>query len=314
MPVLEVENVRKSFGNLVAVDGVSFRVKDGEIVGLLGPNGAGKTTIVSIICGVLGADSGQVLLGHRPILKDDDPAKRTLGLVPQELALYEELTARDNMRLFGSLYGMAGPSLEAAIAETLAVVGLVDRASDRVRTFSGGMKRRLNLASALMHDPQIILLDEPTVGVDPQSRGAIFESLAQLKSRGKSLLYTTHYMEEAERLCDRVIILDHGRIIAEDTPRGISNLLPRSNRLTIELDDPRDGAWIDPLRELPGVREARLGDAGQLILGVDDLTSAAPRVLAWLAEHGHAFHHVATERPDLEEAFLSLTGKSLRDS
>jgi ABC-2 type transport system ATP-binding protein len=252
--VLEVENLRKCFGTLVAVDGVSFRIKDGEIVGLLGPNGAGKTTIVSIICGVLGADAGRVLLDHRPIRKDDDPAKRMLGLVPQEIALYEELTARDNMRFFGSLYGMAGSALEAAIAESLAVVGLVERAGDRVKAFSGGMKRRLNLAAALMHDPQIILLDEPTVGVDPQSRGAIFESLAKLKDRGKSLLYTTHYMEEAERLCERVIIIDHGRIIADDTPRGISNLLPRSNRLTIELDDPSEGTWIGPLRGLPGVR------------------------------------------------------------
>jgi ABC-2 type transport system ATP-binding protein len=215
--MLRVQNLRKRFGATTAVDGVSFSVEGGQLVGLLGPNGAGKTTTVSIIAGLLGADDGHVLIDGSPIHGDTDPRKRRVGLVPQDLALYEELSARENLKFFGALYDLAGARLAEAIDRVLSLVGLADRAKARVATFSGGMKRRLNLAAGLLHDPEILLLDEPTVGVDPQSRNAIFENLEELRARGKALLYTTHYMEEVERLADRVVIIDHGRVVADDT-------------------------------------------------------------------------------------------------
>ena len=221
MPILDVVRLRKTFGSLVAVDDVSFGLEGGQLVGLLGPNGAGKTTTVSMIAGLVTPDRGEVLVGGRRLASDTDPAKRRIGLVPQDLALYEELTARDNLRFFGALYNLSRGSLEKAIAQALELVGLADRARDRVKDFSGGMKRRLNLAAGILHDPDILLLDEPTVGVDPQSRNAIFDNLELLKSRGKALLYTTHYMEEAERLADRIVVIDHGRVIADDTLVGL---------------------------------------------------------------------------------------------
>ena len=220
-PMLNVKNLRKTFGSLVAVDDVTFAVNNGELLGLLGPNGAGKTTTVSMIAGLLSADSGEVLVGGSRLVRDTDPVKRRIGLVPQNLALYEELSARDNLRFFGALYSLSGAALDRAILSAAELVELADRLKDKVKTFSGGMKRRLNLAAGLLHDPDILLLDEPTVGVDPQSRNAIFDNLEALKRRGKALLYTTHYMEEAERLADRIVVIDHGKVIANDTLAGL---------------------------------------------------------------------------------------------
>jgi linearmycin/streptolysin S transport system ATP-binding protein len=219
--MLTINNLRKSFGTLVAVDGVSFAIERGQLLGLLGPNGAGKTTTVSMIAGLVTPDTGEVLVGGQRLSGDTDPVKRRIGLVPQDLALYEELSARDNLRFFGALYDLSGAALNSAIARSLELVELGDRAADKVKTFSGGMKRRLNLAAGLLHDPDILLLDEPTVGVDPQSRNAIFDNLEVLKRHGKALLYTTHYMEEAERLADRIVVIDHGRVIADDTLQGL---------------------------------------------------------------------------------------------
>ncbi len=224
--MLEIRSLRKTFGDLVAVDDVSFAVEPGQILGLLGPNGAGKTTTVSMISGLLTPDKGEVRIGGRPLTGDTDEAKRKIGLVPQDLALYDELTARDNLRFFGALYGLTGAALDRAMAGALDLVGLGDRVRDRVKTFSGGMKRRLNLAAGLLHDPDILLLDEPTVGVDPQSRNAIFDNLEELKRRGKALLYTTHYMEEAERLADRIVIIDRGHVVANDTLDGLYARVP----------------------------------------------------------------------------------------
>src|SRR5438128_6829519 len=200
--MLTVAHLRKSFGRIVAVDDVSFTLERGQLVGLLGPNGAGKTTTLSLIAGLAAPDNGEVLVAGERLNGDADPKKRRIGLVPQELALYDELSARANLRFFGALYGLAGSALDKAIASALGLVGLAERVNDRVATYSGGMKRRLNLAAGLLHDPDILLLDEPTVGVDPQSRNAIFDNLEALKSRDKALLYTTHYMEEVERLAD----------------------------------------------------------------------------------------------------------------
>jgi ABC-2 type transport system ATP-binding protein len=221
--MLEITHLRKAFGPLVAVDDVSFSVAGGQLVGLLGPNGAGKTTTVSMIAGLVTPEKGEVLVGGARLSGDTDPKKRKIGLVPQDLALYDELTARANLRFFGALYNLSGAALAQAIASTLELVGLADRVNDKVATYSGGMKRRLNLAAGLLHDPDILLLDEPTVGVDPQSRNAIFENLELLKSRGKALLYTTHYMEEVERLADRIVVMDHGKVIADDTLDGLQS-------------------------------------------------------------------------------------------
>jgi linearmycin/streptolysin S transport system ATP-binding protein len=310
--MLEVNGVSKSYGPLVAVSNISFRVDRGETIGLLGPNGAGKTTTVSIIAGLLSADSGEVLIEGKQVQSDTDPVKRKIGLVPQDMALYDQLTAHDNLTFFAALYSLAGAKAKHAIDDVLNLVALSDRAGHKVGTFSGGMKRRLNLAAALLHDPQILLLDEPTVGVDPQSRNAIFENLEALKKRGKTLIYTTHYMEEAERLCDRIVIIDHGKVIANDTLQALHQLLPVTNIVAVELDV-ADGFKPEQMLALPGVKSAELKQS-TLRVGVNDLSREAAGVLRWLAENGHSFHHLSSEQPDLETVFLTLTGRSLRDS
>jgi ABC-2 type transport system ATP-binding protein len=311
--MLQVDDLKKSYGNLVAVNGVSLQAGAGETIGLLGPNGAGKTTTVSMIAGLIRPDAGSVEIEGRRLQGDSDPIKRRIGLVPQDLALFDELTAEANLQLFAALYDLDGAAAKRAIGETLELVGLADRVHDRVKEYSGGMKRRLNLAAALLHDPQILLLDEPTVGVDPQSRNAVFDNLEVLKSRGKTLLYTTHYMEEAERLCDRVIIMDHGKVVANDTLQGLYRMLPVTNLLSVELDNAQDALRLDELRALPGIHSAKL-EAGTLRVGVQDVATETPRLLQWLVERGHLYHHIASERANLETVFLTLTGRSLRDS
>jgi ABC-2 type transport system ATP-binding protein len=213
--MLTVEGLTKRYGERVAVKGIGFHIARGECLGLLGPNGAGKTSTLAMIAGIARPDGGSLRFEDAPAA-DSAAMKRHVGLVPQDLALFDELSAWANLQLFGGLYGLDNATLEARAVDALQMVGLADRRNDRVKSFSGGMKRRLNIAGALLHDPELILLDEPTVGVDPQSRNAIFDNLEQLKARGKTLLYTTHYMEEAERLCDRVLIMDHGRVLADD--------------------------------------------------------------------------------------------------
>ena len=310
--MLEVNGLTKRYGKLKAITGVSFRADSGETIGLLGPNGAGKTTTVSIIAGLLSPDSGEVLIEGKQVKSDTDPIKLKIGLVPQDMALYDQLTARDNLTFFAALYSLAGAKARHVIDEALNLVALSDRAGDKVGTFSGGMKRRLNLAAALLHDPQILLLDEPTVGVDPQSRNAIFENLETLKKRGKTLIYTTHYMEEAERLCDRIVIIDHGKVVADDTVPGLHKLLPVTNVIAVELDH-TDGFKPEQMLALPEVKSAAL-EQNTLRIGVHDLSRGAPDILRWLAENGHSYHHVSSEQPNLETIFLTLTGRSLRDS
>ena len=311
--MLEVVGLKKQFGALTAVNGISFKIGSGESVALLGPNGAGKTTTVSIMVGLVKPDAGQVLFDGRPLTSDVDPLKQKIGFVPQELALYDELSARSNLELFGALYGLKGEPLAQAILKCLKLVALDDRAGDLVGTFSGGMKRRLNLAAALLHGPQLLILDEPKVGVDPQSRNAIFENLEHLRKTGVALLYTTHYMEEAERLCDRIVIMDQGSVIADDTLRGLYQRQASSNRVEIELEDPAPGPWLDAVRSVPGVVSADLSGA-VLKIQLKDLVSGAPAVLTSLASTGKRFTHVVSERQGLEEVFLALTGKKLRDA
>jgi ABC-2 type transport system ATP-binding protein len=219
--MLAVEGLIRRYGARTAVDGLSLRIARGECLGLLGPNGAGKTSTLAMIAGIARPDAGTVWLDDAPAGTGIADLRHRVGLVPQDLALFDELTAWANLQLFGGLYGLDGATLRQRATEALELVGLAERRDDRVKSFSGGMKRRLNIAGALLHDPDLILLDEPTVGVDPQSRNAIFGNLEQLKARGKALLYTTHYMEEAERLCDRVLIMDHGKVLADDTTAAL---------------------------------------------------------------------------------------------
>jgi len=309
--LLEAKALKKRFGKLTAVDGVSLGVAAGSCTGLLGPNGAGKTTTVSMIAGLLVPDAGEVLLSGRPLRGETDPLKRKIGFVPQDLALYEELAARDNLAVFGALYDLAPAALERSARDALALVGLAERAGDKVKTYSGGMKRRLNLAAALLHDPDLLILDEPTVGVDPQSRSAIFDNLNLLRGRGKGILYTTHYMEEAERLCDRIVIVDHGKVVADDSLRGLEKLAPPTRRMTVALEDTTSTAWLDELRTLAGIEAAEVANHS-LSVTLDDL-AGAPKVLAFLAQRQQRFTHFATERIDLEGIFLTLTGRNLRD-
>ena len=307
--MLQVQNLCKSYDARQVVSDVSFSAEPGQIIGLLGPNGAGKTTTVSMICGLTAADQGSVLLSGQHISNDDSPVKRKVGLVPQDIALFEGLSAIGNLETFGALYGLKGAELRERSLAALELVGLTDRARDKPSTFSGGMKRRLNIACALVHDPDILLLDEPTVGIDPQSRNAIFDNLETLKARGKTMVYTTHYMEEAERLCDRIVIMDHGKVIANETLAGLYRQLPVSATLAIELDGDVDIAILQQQR---GVKTATQ-ENGKLTVGVDSLSASASVVLAWLASNGHRVNHISSGRANLETLFLALTGRQLRD-
>lgn len=308
--MLEAKNLRKAYGALQAVDGVSFDAGAGQVIGLLGPNGAGKTTTIGMLAGLVPPDQGEVRIAGKAFGGDTSETKRLLGLVPQELALFDELSAAANLDLFGALYGLSGTRLAMERDRVFGLVGLADRAKDKVAAFSGGMKRRLNLAAALMHDPQVLLLDEPTVGVDPQSRNAIFDNLESLKAAGKTLLYTTHYMEEAARLCDRIAIMDHGKVIANDTLSGLLRLAPVESFVVIDLASAF--GRIGELEGLDGVMEVSVNGA-ELRVGVKGMDAVGP-LLSWLAANGAVVEHVRTERPTLETVFLHLTGRTLRDA
>ena len=307
--VLRAEGLRKSYGERAAVVDVSLQVGRGELLGLLGPNGAGKSTTISMICGITRPDAGRVLLGGTPLAQDERAGKRRIGLVPQDLALFDELPARANVETFGALYGLPRALLKQRTDEVLAAVGLADRADDKPATFSGGMKRRLNIACALVHDPDLLLLDEPTAGVDPQSRNAIFDTLLALKAAGKALVYTTHYMEEVERLADRVVIIDHGRVVAQGTLAELYRTLPMAHKLTLDIDGEPALAW---LQALPGVHTVT-HDNGRWTLGLDDLSTGAAGVLQALAAAGLTLRHIDSDRANLEDVFLALTGRQLRD-
>ena len=306
--MLEVRALHKAYGKSVAVKGASFSIPRGICFGLLGPNGAGKTTTISIITGTLNADRGEVLLKGQIVRVDAHDVKRGIGYVPQDLALYEDLTALENLRFFGMLYGLDSALLAKRIEESLEISGLKDRRKEPVRTFSGGMKRRLNIAAALLHDPELLVLDEPTVGVDPQSRNLIFEALTALLARGKTLLYTTHYMEEVERLCDRVAIMDQGQVIAEGSLNDLYRLTPKRCMVQIELEKPVE----DSLSVLPGTVSSMPGSSS-LTFEMEDLTDDLPQVLERIRAGGGTLESVRTERPSLEQVFLHLTGRTLRD-
>ena len=311
MNVLEAKGLEKSFGDLKAVNGATFHIAPGETYGLLGPNGAGKTTAISMIAGLLEIDGGEVLINGAVMTPRAIAPKAHLGLVPQDLAIYPDLTAAENMTFFGRLYGMPKDALKTRVAQVLEVVGLSDRATDVTKEFSGGMKRRLNIAIGLLHSPQLLILDEPTVGVDPQSRNAILEAVEQLSSEGMAVLYTTHYMEEAERLCDRVGIIDQGKIMAEGTRRELVQLVGQKDRVSIG----GNGPILEVVRILAGtdgVSEAT-SDENRILLLVEDAGARLASILSTATGAGLNVTGVEIEEPNLEAVFLHLTGKALRD-
>jgi ABC-2 type transport system ATP-binding protein len=309
MPLLEVVRLHKRYGALVALHEVSFDVEEGEIFGLLGPNGAGKTTLLSIVSSLLHASGGTVRVVGRTLLASDRDLRRQIGIVPQDLALYGELTARENLRFFGELYGLRGDELSQRVKEVLAAIGLSDRADGRVEVFSGGMKRRLNLGAALVHRPRLLLLDEPTVGVDPQSRNHIFEEVRRLNRNGMTIVYTSHYMEEVQALCPRVGIIDHGRLVACDT---VSELLRRVRSVIRCRVASVPAALRERLKQLPETRFTET-EGPILELECNDVKTTLPTVLASLTEFGVELRGLETQEPSLERVFFDLTKTTLRD-
>ena len=309
--LVRCEGLRKAYGDHVAVDGVGFTIAPGEAYGLLGPNGAGKTTTISMLCGLQRPDEGRVVVAGVDMLAAPAEAKARIGFVPQDLAIYPDLSARENLTFFGRLYGLAGTRLRERIDTCLEVVGLTERAGDLAGTYSGGMKRRLNIAAGLLHEPQLLVLDEPTVGVDPQSRNAILESVDRLGAEGMALLYTSHYMEEVERLCDRIGIVDHGRMIAEGTRRELVASISGLDRVDLDLHgDP--SAVLAALDGLPGCEQVTVEEQRLTALSIDGAALVAPLVGA-VAEAGASVAGVVVTEPDLEAVFLSLTGRALRN-
>lgn len=309
--MIEVDNLRKVFGELAAVDGVSFEARPGEIFGLLGPNGAGKTTTISCISGLLEPTSGRVRVAGHDVVRDGARARRALGVVPQEVALYELLTARENLEYWGGAQGLRGATLKARIDEVLELTGLADRAREPVGRFSGGMKRRLNFACGVLHHPKILLLDEPTVGVDPQSRVRLLDLVRAEAGRGTCVLYTTHYMEEAETLCDRLAVIDRGRIIAQGTLAELRAMLGERDLLRFH------GAFQPErvraaLAALDGA-EIVHADGAQLALSLAEASRRLPEVYAALGAAGAEIRATTLSQPSLESLFIKLTGKELRE-
>lgn len=307
MAVLSCSGLKRRFGDVPAVDDVSFTIAEGETYGLLGPNGAGKTTTISMITGVLERDAGEVVVDGIAMSARATAAKRLVGYVPQELALYPDLTGRENLRFFASLYG-AG---RRRVDHVLDVVGLAERADDLAREYSGGMKRRLNVAIGLLHEPRLLVLDEPTAGVDPQSRNQIIENVRALAAQGVAILYTTHYMEEAERLCDRVGIIDSGRLVAEGARRELVERLGERDRISLRLDGDlaRAMSALGAMRDVQAV--AAHGTGLELVVG--DASECLPVVLSAISAAGAVVRSVEVTEPDLETVFLHLTGKALRE-
>jgi len=306
---LTVQDVRKKYGAHEALGGVSFAVAKGELFGLLGPNGAGKSTLLSIIAGLSDATSGEVQFDGRPLNRSARLMRREIGIGTQDLAVYGELTARENLSFFGKLYGLKGQYLRDRIGVVLESIGLVDRADDRTSTFSGGMKRRLNLGVAIIHEPRLLLLDEPTTGVDPQSRNHIFERVRQLNSAGLTIIYTSHYMEEVQTLCPRIGILDHGRVIACDSRADLLKILGGTITLTV-VKEP--SATAERLAAVPGLCvDSTIGNTITLV--GNDVVAALPAVVNALREANVEITELRTQEPKLEEVFLHLTKRTLRD-
>ncbi|MDR1797338.1 MAG: ABC transporter ATP-binding protein [Clostridiales Family XIII bacterium] len=310
MDYVNVNRLTKKYGDFTAVDNLSFTVKKGEIFGFLGPNGAGKTTTLNVLSTLSDFDRGEVEIAGFSLPKQEFSVKRILGLVPQEIALYTDLTARENVTLFASLYGLSGAALKSAVDEALAFVGLADEAKKRAKKMSGGQQRRLNIACGIAHGPELIIMDEPTVGVDARSRDLIMGSIRTLNERGATIIYTSHYMPEVQELADRIAIIDHGRLAAIGTEEELLSHVTDRKTLRVGVDGKGDAALIETLSRLPGVKHASLADA-ELRVDVDLTLPSISPIIGTLMERGLAVKSLAEEAPTLETTFLALTGNEL---
>ncbi|RPI32331.1 MAG: ABC transporter ATP-binding protein [Chloroflexota bacterium] len=308
---IEIQNLQKAFGEVKAVQGISFNVQQGEVFSLLGPNGAGKTTTISMLSCLLRPDSGDAYVMGHSIRKDPMGVKSVLGVVPQEIALYDDLTARENLTFWGKMYGLRGAPLKQRVDEVLEIIGLSDRAGGRVGKFSGGMKRRVNIAVALLHKPQVIYMDEPTAGIDPQSRRNILDSVIALKNQGMTVLYTTHYMEEAQELSDCIAIMDHGKLIATGTQDELVKIVGEMDHITLSINTESQRV-METWKLTPGVQQIS-AENGTLCLVVDDSNQVLPRLFDAATVTGIRITSVKIQEPNLEAVFLHLTGRALRD-
>ena len=311
--ILQAQHLVKSFHSNIAVNDVSFEIHSGEIFSLLGPNGAGKTTTISMLSTLLKPTSGDAFIGGHSVTSDPMAVRQLIGLVPQEIALYEDLAAFENLLFFGRMYGMSGNNLKTRAHEILEQVGLDERAKDRVKTFSGGMKRRLNIGIGLLHRPQLIFMDEPTVGIDPQSRRRILDSVKELNKQGLTVLYTTHYMEEAQELSNRVGIIDHGQLIACGTQKELTQLVGENDTLRLHLNEETDPANLTmALSEVTGVIQATTTDH-QIILITPEAEEILPQVISSATALNIKIRSIDIQEPNLEAVFLHITGRALRD-
>lgn len=311
--ILQVQNLVKKYGDFTAVKGISFDIKEGEIFSLLGPNGAGKTTTISMLSTLYTPTSGDAVIGGHSVTKDPMAVRQLIGVVPQDIALYEDLTAQENLVFWGQMYGLSGKPLATRVDEVLEQIGLTDKAKNRVKTYSGGMKRRVNIGVGLLHKPRLLFMDEPTVGIDPQSRRAILDTVKDLNKQGMTLLYTTHYMEEAQELSDRVGIIDHGELIALGTQKELTQQVGETETLILHIGEHDDSeALANSLKGITDVLEANATDHE-----VSIITPEAEDVLASVVskanERGIKIRSIDIREPNLEAVFLHLTGRALRD-
>jgi len=308
---IQVNDLHKSFGEVKAVQGASFEVRRGDIFSLLGPNGAGKTTTISMLATLLRPDQGDALVFGKSIRTNPMGVKAVLGIVPQEIALYEDLSARENLNFWGKMYGLRGAVLNARVDEVLEIIGLTDRAGGRVGKFSGGMKRRVNIGVALLHKPKVIYMDEPTVGIDPQSRRNILDSVVTLKNQGMTVLYTTHYMEEAQELSDQIAIMDHGKLIASGTHAELVKIVGEMDRITLTINV-ESGRVLEAWKAIPGVQRISAEDSVLTVLG-ENSNLILPRLFEAATAQNVRITSIDIQEPNLEAVFLHLTGRALRD-
>lgn len=311
MEIIKITNLIKKYGSNIAVDNINLSINKGEIFGLLGPNGAGKSTTINSICGLLRINQGEIMIDGINMRENSLEGKRRLGLVPQEIAIFENLSARENIEFFGKLAGLKGSLLKERVDEALEFVGLTDSSKKMPKTYSGGMKRRLNIACAIAHHPKVIILDEPTVGIDPQSRNHILESVRKLNKIGSTIIYTTHYMEEAEALCSRIAIMDHGRLIADGTREELKKLVHEEEKIIISGSDISFNT-LSAIKDLKAVKDAVLKD-DHLEIITSNTQLVLQDILFCLAKNDVRVKGIQVAEPDLETVFLSLTGRKLRD-
>lgn len=311
MTLLKVENLYKNFGSTKAVDGISFQVEKGEVFGLLGPNGAGKSTTISMVSTLIPPTKGEIFFEGRNIFTEPKSLRQKLGVVPQDIALYPTLSGYENLRFWGSMYGLKGEGLKKRIGEVAEIIGLNGRLKDRVDKYSGGMKRRLNIGAALLHKPELLILDEPTVGIDPQSRNHILDTVLELNRQGMTIVYTSHYMEEAEYLCNRICIMDQGRIIASGTQEELVELIKGETQVSLKLDKP-DKDILVRLRSISGVSRAELV-LDEIAISGENVDIVLADIISKVTENGRRISSIDVKKPNLEAVFLHLTGKALRD-